>query len=75
MAKHNPKGTSQIQVICEGYTVLADVKTKTFNRFVDKAVEYDYWEGVINGKLLRIQGPQLILSHAGIQCYEKKPKD
>lgn len=65
---------TRIEVFCEGYTVLADVKAKTFKRFVDKTMEYDHWEGVVSGKLHHIQGHQLILTHAGIQCYERKLK-
>ena len=74
MAKADSRGGTRIEVFCEGYVVLADVKTKTFKRFVDRTMEYDYWEGVVSGKLLRIQGHQLILTHAGIQCYERQSK-
>ncbi|MBE9138036.1 hypothetical protein IQ254_12690 [Nodosilinea sp. LEGE 07088] len=65
-------GITKIEIYCSGYVVLADIKTKTFKRFLEKAMEYDYWEGVVSDRLHHIQGHQLILTHAGIHCREKK---
>lgn len=67
-----PGGITKIEVYCDGYTVLADIKTRTFKRFLEKAMEYDYWEGVVSGKLRHIQGHQFILTHAGLHCRERK---
>jgi hypothetical protein len=67
-----PGGITKIEVYCNGYLVLADIKTRTFKRFIEKAMEYDYWEGVVSGKLRHIQGHQLILTHAGLHCRERK---
>lgn len=74
IALADSRGGTRIEVFCGGWIVLADVKTKTFKRFLDKTLDFDVWEGVISGKLGRIQGHQLILTQAGIQCYEKKQK-
>ena len=68
-----PRGMTKIELYCGGYVVLAAIKTKTFRRFLEKAMEYDYWEGLISGKLYHIQGHQLILTHAGLHCRETKP--
>jgi hypothetical protein len=70
-----PGGVTKIEMYCNGYVVLADIKTRTFKRFIEKAIEYDYWEGIVNGKLHHIQGHQLILTHAGIHCRERKRED
>jgi hypothetical protein len=74
MATHNSRGSSQIEVFCEGYTVLAEVKTKTLNRFLDATRELYPWEGLLSGELRHIQGHQLMLINAGLQCVEKKTK-
>jgi hypothetical protein len=68
-------GVTKIEMYCSGYVVLAEVKTKTYKRFIEKTMEYDYWEGLVSGKLHHIQGHQLILTHAGIHCREKKAGD
>ncbi|MBW4458707.1 MAG: hypothetical protein KME47_00410 [Nodosilinea sp. WJT8-NPBG4] len=67
-----PGGVTKIEMYCNGYIVLADIKTKTFKRFIEKTMEYDYWEGIVSGKLYHIQGHQLMLTHAGLHCREKK---
>ncbi|MDB9529379.1 hypothetical protein PN498_25535 [Oscillatoria sp. CS-180] len=74
LVKSDSRGGTRLEVYSDGYVVLADVKTRTYKRFVGKTMEYDYWEGIIHGKLKYIQGHQLILDHAGIQCYERKAK-
>ncbi|NMF84461.1 hypothetical protein [Nodosilinea sp. P-1105] len=67
-----PRGVTKIEMFCSGYTVLADIKTKTFKRFIEMTMKYDVWEGVVSGKLHHIQGHQLILTHAGLHCRERK---
>lgn len=74
LAAHNARGITKVEVFCEGYVVIADLKTKTFNRFLETAKELGSWEGALVGKLHHIQGHQLVLSNAGLQCYEKKVK-
>ncbi|MGJ3253789.1 MAG: hypothetical protein ACFE0J_22035 [Elainellaceae cyanobacterium] len=66
------RGFTQIEVICDNYTVSANVKTKTFERFLMNARILYEWEGALVGTLHHIQGHQIILSGAGLQCYEKK---
>ncbi|MGF1495922.1 MAG: hypothetical protein ACFB8W_03740 [Elainellaceae cyanobacterium] len=67
------KGITRVEVDGGGYAVFADIKTKTFKRFLESAREFDYWEGALSGTLDRIHGYQIMLSDAGLQCYEKKP--
>lgn len=75
LAAHDSRGFTKLEVFCDGYVVLANVKTKTYQRFLSSMRDYvDGWEGAISGKLHHIQGHQLVLSNAGLQCYEKKPK-
>ena len=73
LATAAPGGVTKIEVYCNGYIVFATIKTKTFKRFLEKTMEYDYWEGIVGGKLRHIQGHQLILTHAGLHCRERKP--
>lgn len=72
MSKVDSRQTTRVEVFCEGFVVLASVKTKTFQRFLEKTMEYDYWEGVMHGKLVQIKGHQLFLAQAGIQCHERQ---
>jgi hypothetical protein len=72
MTSSDARGFTKIEVICDAYTVSASIKTKTFERFLVNARMFDEWEGALSGTLHHIQGHQLILSGAGIQCYEKK---
>lgn len=75
LADPDRKGYTKIEILTEkGYVVLADIKTKTYKRFLENARRFDYWEASLNGQLRHIQGHQLILEKAGLQCYEKKPK-
>lgn len=74
LAAHNSRGVSKVEIFCDGYVVIAEVKTKTFNRFLETARELGRWEGALSGKLHHIQGHQIVVSNAGLQCYEKKVK-
>jgi hypothetical protein len=74
VAGADSRGVTKIEVFCEGYVVLADVKTKTYKRFLERTQEYVNWEGSLSGTLHHIQGHQLVLTQAGLQCYEKKSK-
>ncbi len=74
MASPDSRGFTKIEVLCDNYIVCANVKTKTFERFLINARLFDDWEGALLGTLHHIQGHQLILSGAGVQCYEKKPQ-
>ncbi|NJL44719.1 MAG: hypothetical protein HC922_01140 [Leptolyngbyaceae cyanobacterium SM2_3_12] len=68
-------GMTKVEMYCNGYVVLADIKTKTFKRFLERARELDDWEGIVSGKLHHIQGHQLILARAGLHCREKKSSE
>lgn len=74
IAAPGPRGFTKLEVFCEGYVVIANIKTKTFQRFLEKAREFGYWEGALSGQLRHIQGHQIVLTNAGLQCCEKKPK-
>mgnify|MGYP006267518449 CR=1 FL=1 len=75
LADPDHKGYTKIEILTEkGYVVLADIKTKTYKRFLENARRFGYWEAALSGRLYHIQGHQLILEKAGLQCYEKKPK-
>ena len=74
LADRDHKGYRRIEIFCEGYVVLADIKTKTYKRFLERTREFIDWQAALTGKLHHIQGHQLILSNAGLQCYEKKQR-
>jgi hypothetical protein len=75
LADPGSKGFTKIEVFCDGYVVIAEVRTKTFQRFLETARDMGGdWEGAVSGEFQRLQGHQLILTNAGLQCYPKKTK-
>lgn len=74
LADPETRGYNQIEIKSEGYVVLAKVKAKTYERFLATARKLKDWEGLLSGKLLHIQGHQLFVANAGLQCYAKKEK-
>lgn len=60
----------------EGLLLVAEMKRKTFNRFVRRAEEFEHWTAAINGPISHVQGSTIYLSRmgTGIQVYEKKVK-
>lgn len=59
-----------------GQLVIAEMKRKTFNRFVRRTEELDDWIAAINGSVSYSDGSTIYLERlgTGIQVYEKKTK-
>ncbi|MBD0268044.1 hypothetical protein [Pseudanabaena sp. FACHB-2040] len=74
LAGPGSKGFTKIEVFCDGYVVIAEIRTKTFQRFLETARDLGDWEGAVSGEFHHFQGHQIVLSNAGLQCYEKKSK-
>jgi hypothetical protein len=68
-------GRTMIEVQCDKQLVYASVKNKSFNKFLRSADEFENWAGALSGKLGKVGGGRIELLEAGVQCFEKKPKN
>lgn len=68
-------GRTMIEVQCDKQLVYASVKNKSFNKFLRSADEFEIWAGALSGKLGKVGGGRIELLEAGVQCFEKKPKN
>ncbi|MFE4106982.1 hypothetical protein [Almyronema epifaneia] len=72
MTRQLANSRQQIEVFCEGYTFVAAIKNKTWQKFLQSAKEFPAWAGGLSGKLGEQHGATIYLEEAGLQIYEKK---
>jgi hypothetical protein len=64
-----------IELKCGAYIVRCDLRAKGWRKAEAAMREYPQWVASITGKLGEGQGRDLVLVDAGIQVFEKKPKE
>ncbi|NEQ34711.1 MAG: hypothetical protein F6K04_27770, partial [Leptolyngbya sp. SIO4C5] len=71
MTRQLPSGRQQVEVFCEGYNFVAEIKSKTWQKFLQSAKDFPAWAGGLSGKLGEQKGATIYLEEAGLQIYEK----
>ncbi|NJM85586.1 MAG: hypothetical protein HC839_05675 [Leptolyngbyaceae cyanobacterium RM2_2_21] len=72
MTRQMPNSRQRIEIFCEGYTFVAEVKNKSWTKILQSAREFPAWAGGLSGKLGEQHGATIYLEEAGLQIYEKK---
>ena len=64
-----------IELKCGGYVVRCELRAKSWRKAQAAMEQYPQWVASITGKLGPGSGRALVLVDAGIQVFERKPKE
>jgi hypothetical protein len=64
-----------VEIVCEGWVISTQLKAKSWRKAVNAMMEYPQWVASLNGKLGQETQRGFTLMDAGVQVFEKKPKE